>query len=62
MPGNTFGNIKPEITALITATLAAYGLSPESGYRVAGIKKKANPWKKAGLKENLQPWQDDRLR
>jgi len=51
--------IKPEIVAVITATLAAYGYPAEMGYRVTGIRKKVNNWKRAGLRENMRTWQSD---
>jgi len=41
--------IKPEVLAAISAAVALYGYSAETGYQVSSVTKVGNAWKRAGL-------------
>lgn len=43
--------IKPEVLAAISAAVALYGYSAETGYQVSSVTKVGNAWKRAGLAE-----------
>lgn len=43
--------IKPEVLAAISAAVALYGYSAETGYQISSVTKAGNAWKRAGLAE-----------
>lgn len=43
--------IKPEVLAAISAAVALYGYSAETGYQIRSVTNAGNAWKRAGIAE-----------
>jgi len=51
MPVMCKASIRPELLAVFTAALVAYGYPADKSYVISSVTKVVNPWKKAGIIE-----------